>query len=112
MKLFYQNFTKAFLLGAFFAVASCSSNNKAEKQSSTSIEGAASTSNAEAVQQGSPETGVGPFKTVDLGNDINTSLAEQGKALFEGRCIACHKFDEKFVGPALKGVTERRNPVW
>jgi mono/diheme cytochrome c family protein len=64
------------------------------------------------VPQGNPETGVGPFKKVDLGKDINISLAEQGKVLYEGRCIACHKFEERFIGPPLSGVTERRNPVW
>lgn len=31
----------------------------------------------------------------------------EGKSIFDANCKTCHKIDEKFVGPALAGVTER-----
>ena len=33
----------------------------------------------------------------------------KGKDLFMTNCTACHKLDEKFVGPPLKGVADRRS---
>jgi mono/diheme cytochrome c family protein len=56
--------------------------------------------------------GVGPVKTVNLGADIDQALAEKGKAVFESKCTACHKFGERYVGPDLAGVAERRKPEW
>jgi mono/diheme cytochrome c family protein len=34
-----------------------------------------------------------------------------GKAIFKANCSTCHKLDQKYIGPALRGVTERRDPV-
>ncbi len=38
--------------------------------------------------------------------------AAAGKALFNANCAACHKLDAKMTGPALRGVTERRDRAW
>lgn len=35
-----------------------------------------------------------------------------GEALFKANCKSCHKLDAKSVGPALQGVTERRDLSW
>lgn len=35
-----------------------------------------------------------------------------GAALYANNCAACHKIDQDLVGPALKGVTERRDEAW
>jgi mono/diheme cytochrome c family protein len=56
--------------------------------------------------------GFGPIKTVALGETIDQVLADSGKAAFESKCTACHKFGERYVGPDLAGVTERRKPEW
>lgn len=37
---------------------------------------------------------------------------ENGKKLFNTNCAACHKLDKKLIGPALKGVSERRTNEW
>ena len=55
--------------------------------------------------------GIGPVTEIDLG-DLDQAHADQGKAVFEKMCTACHKWEKKFVGPALTGVTERRSPEW
>lgn len=41
-----------------------------------------------------------------IGNS-NESIAQDGAALFNSNCAACHKPDENFVGPALKGSVKR-----
>ena len=55
--------------------------------------------------------GIGPVKSVTLA-PLDSSKASQGQQLFQAKCSACHKIDEKYIGPALKGVTKRRAPEW
>ena len=55
--------------------------------------------------------GIGPVTKVDLG-EIDQAKAAKGKQHFDTKCSACHKFEEKVVGPPLAGITERRSPEW
>lgn len=55
--------------------------------------------------------GIGPVSSVTLGA-LDQSMADRGKKQFEAKCSACHKFEEKVVGPALQDVTLRRTPEW
>ena len=58
------------------------------------------------------DKGVGPVTSIELG-DLDTALAGKGKAAYKSNgCTACHKISKRFVGPALKGVTQRRSPEW
>lgn len=56
--------------------------------------------------------GVGPIKSVDFAADIDQAMADRGKAKFDGICTACHMIDKRMIGPALKGVYDRRSPEW
>lgn len=44
--------------------------------------------------------------------NVGTSLAETGKSVFEKKCISCHAVNQKVIGPALAGVTQRRSTEW
>jgi mono/diheme cytochrome c family protein len=55
--------------------------------------------------------GIGPVKTVTIG-EIDQTMVAEGKEIFDSKCSACHKMESKYIGPALKGVTERRTPEW
>ena len=55
--------------------------------------------------------GIGPVTKVELG-PLDPTMAEKGRAIFEQKCAACHHLDERFVGPAIRGVTKRRTPEW
>lgn len=35
-----------------------------------------------------------------------------GKTVFNANCKTCHKLDQKYIGPALRGVTDRNNAAW
>ncbi len=59
-----------------------------------------------------PELGIGPVKEIKLDAAINADLTAKGKQIFDVKCVACHKIDEKLVGPSLKDVTKRRKPEW
>src|SRR5688572_21141979 len=40
------------------------------------------------------------------------ALISAGDALFKNNCASCHALDEVVVGPALRGVTKKRNQAW
>lgn len=42
-----------------------------------------------------------------LSFSINKVTAQDGKALFQANCAACHKIDKPFTGPALQGWSTR-----
>ncbi|MCM8569306.1 cytochrome c [Gramella jeungdoensis] len=56
--------------------------------------------------------GIGPIKNVELNPEIDQAMAQKGEALFNSKCLACHKPTKKFIGPAPKGVLDRRSPEW
>lgn len=56
--------------------------------------------------------GVGPVKNVTIAATIDQALAKRGQEVYEQNCTACHKIDKKFIGPAPKGILERRTPEW
>lgn len=35
-----------------------------------------------------------------------------GKSVFNANCKTCHKLDQKMIGPALRGVTDRQSAEW
>lgn len=54
---------------------------------------------------------IGPVREVEL-SPIRDDLAATGETVFTSKCSACHKLDERYVGPPLRDVTERRSPVF
>lgn len=56
------------------------------------------------------ENGIGPVKQkLELG-PIDPKLVKKGEEIFNTKCIACHKLDERYVGPAQRDVIKRRTP--
>ena len=49
------------------------------------------------------------FQTIDA---VPEADAQKGKDLFNSLCAACHKPYRKGVGPALHGITDRRDLDW
>ncbi|MFO1519840.1 MAG: cytochrome c [bacterium] len=58
------------------------------------------------------DIGIGPIKQKITLGALDPEKAAKGEAIFKAKCSACHKIDEKYVGPALKGVTQRRASEW
>jgi mono/diheme cytochrome c family protein len=56
--------------------------------------------------------GIGPIKKELKVGAIDEELAQKGQRLFKIKCSACHKLDERYVGPALRGVTSFRSPTY
>lgn len=69
---------------------------------------------AETPAAGNPmdNKGIGPITSVELGAEVDQAMAAKGKEVYEKMCTACHKPEEKFIGPAPKGIFDRRSPEW
>lgn len=58
------------------------------------------------------DNGIGPVKEPVVLGALDQAQVAAGKTTFEGKCTACHKMGEKYVGPALGEVTTRRTPAF
>jgi len=98
---------------ALVAVATSCGGEKAKDESTTSAKEEVKTEVRAETVKVDPMTdkGVGIIKTLTLG-DIDESLVIKGEEVYKAKCTACHKISKRFVGPGLKGVTERRTPEW
>lgn len=56
--------------------------------------------------------GIGPVTEVILNETIDMDLARTGEGIYNQYCLICHKPNEKFIGPAPKGILDRRSPEW
>ena len=58
------------------------------------------------------EFGVGPVKEEMKLAPVDAALYTKGEQIYVSKCVACHKFGSRLVGPPLKDVTKRRRPEW
>ncbi len=94
-----------------FLIVSCG-DNKGQDPSNFSNNKKASDNSASDLSSFELENGIGPVKQkIDL-TPIDPRLVKQGKEIFETKCSACHKLDERYVGPAQRDVIERRTPEY
>ena len=56
--------------------------------------------------------GVGPIKSLTLDPTIDDKMAMHGADVYKKMCTACHRAEKKFIGPAPKGILDRRSPEW
>ncbi|NER14699.1 c-type cytochrome [Leptobacterium flavescens] len=56
--------------------------------------------------------GIGPVTSISIDSEIDQAMATKGEEVFKSLCAACHKPAKKFIGPAPKGILERRTPEW
>lgn len=60
-----------------------------------------------------PTKGIGAVKNVTLKTPLEQDRVDRGLAIYEMKCSACHKLDDKrVVGPGWKGITKKRKPEW
>ncbi len=56
--------------------------------------------------------GIGPISELKFDSAINQDMASAGEATFKSKCVACHKPAQKFIGPSMKDIYDRRSPEW
>jgi len=92
-----------------FSLASCGGDKPKNEASEAKPEKEVETTNVSSDPMSNK--GIGPITSVTLG-EIDQTMVTEGEAVFKAKCTACHKISKKFVGPALKGITQRRSPEW
>lgn len=58
------------------------------------------------------ENGIGPVDEEITIEEIDEQLAKKGAKIFDTKCSACHKMNERYVGPPLGGITNTRTPAY
>jgi len=94
------------LIIAVFILMSCGGGEKTESETAS-----APKASEVGLSKDQLEHGVGPIKKFTLG-PADAAIAVKGKEVFDVKCVACHKIDERLVGPPLKGVLDRRSPAF
>lgn len=56
--------------------------------------------------------GIGPIKSLVLPETIDEELVKIGEEAYVLKCSACHKAEKSYIGPAPKGIMDRRSPEW
>lgn len=94
-----------------FLFPGCQSDDQSQTGQKTANTGTQTTASG-GLSEFETEHGIGPIKTeIELG-EVDTALAEKGKPLFESKCTACHKMEERYVGPPLGDVLSKRSPAY
>jgi mono/diheme cytochrome c family protein len=97
---------------AVFMLISCGSGTTetGTKTSTSSSTVQASAALPQSIMDGK---GIGGTEHVELAADLDQSMIDGGKSIFDMKCSACHKLnDKRVVGPGFEGVTNRRKPEW
>ncbi len=105
-----KNFARLVTVLISIVLMSCGSNKENTSQE-TSKPGQQSISDSE-LSPWETTHGIGPVKTEITLGKIDNSLAVQGGKIFEMKCMACHKMDERYVGPPIRKITQNRTPEY
>ena len=103
-----------YALGLIF-LTSCggggSSNEKTTATQETTTPAPAKEESSSASMVDLSNKGIGPVTSLTLG-ELDQAMADEGQQLFSSYCVACHKAEENFIGPAPKDILKRRSPEW
>ncbi len=86
----------------FFTFLSCGGESNSDKQSANK--------NTAGLSEWEFNNGFGPIKKKLYLMEIDKTMAAEGQKIFESKCAACHKLDERYVGPAQRDVLRRISP--
>ena len=98
-----------FTVLAFLAAlaGACGGDENRPSDSDTDAVPAAATADGLSAEE--LELGIGPIRHLELAA-VDPALAAEGAEVFRVKCSACHKLEERYVGPPLGDVTEQRTP--
>ncbi len=104
------------LLSLALIIVSCGEKKEEKKDDGFEINRTKQQNPKEEVSEGVPvdlnNKGIGPITSMEFGDEIDADLAARGEAKFNTICVACHMVDQRMIGPAMKGIYERRSPEW
>lgn len=92
-----------------FSLLACTNSSDSNKKKAPQK---AKTENTSGLSDFELKNGIGPVKEEIKLGELNMVLANSGKAVFEQNCSACHKVDQRYVGPQLNDMLSRRTPTY
>jgi cytochrome c len=95
--------TSISLLLLLFVFPGCGGDSNSDKQT-------ADKSNTSGLPDWEYKNGFGPIKKKLYLLPVDKTMADEGLKIFESKCAACHKLDERYVGPAQRNVLQRISP--
>lgn len=99
-----------FLISTALAIStSCGGGSESQETSNQTPQSMVETETASSDPMANK--GIGPVSSISLGA-LDQAMADEGKAIYDQMCTACHKPNEKFIGPAPAGIMSRRSPEW
>jgi cytochrome c len=105
MKTHSASIVQLAILGLTFLFTACGNNQRPAPSANTPPPGSGLT-------PFQMENGIGPVKsTVELAA-FDAKLATLGQGFFESKCNACHKVEDRYIGPALTGILTKRTPAY
>ena len=78
----------------------------------TNANQATNSADASALTSFQMEHGIGPITEPVVLGDIDQAMVDRGKAIFDSKCMSCHKFGDRYVGPDLAQVTQTRSGAY
>jgi mono/diheme cytochrome c family protein len=94
-------------IAVFLLAAGCSGEKSNKKQTTEQ-----KSENPGGLTDFQMENGIGPVvEPVSIG-EIDEELTEKGAQIFKTKCSACHKLTERYVGPELGDVLDKRTPAY
>ncbi len=58
------------------------------------------------------EHGIGPITEPVVLDALDPTLASTGEEIFRMKCTACHRVEDRYIGPALGNVLDRRSAAY
>ena len=52
------------------------------------------------------------FLLFSISSSVSAQNIEEGEKLYKANCTACHQIDNKLIGPALRGVSDKYSEEW
>jgi cytochrome c2 len=103
----YMKIIQMLLLAVFLGVTACGGSGSDTTQQN------APTAMSPEEKMLAEGKGIGEIKFVELKTPLEQERIGRGKAIYDMKCAACHKLnDKRVVGPGFQDVTKRRKPEW
>lgn len=83
-----------------------------DTSSNTQDDATSTSSQTGGLSEAELENGIGPIESLTLPEGIDAALVAQGEEVFNSKCAACHKLEERYVGPPLGTVLGHRTPAY
>jgi cytochrome c len=94
-------FTSAFLIAGCGGDGSKTNQNQAQQQETE-----------DGLTPFEQEHGIGPIDEEIVINEIDMEMARRGAEIFEMKCSSCHKLNERYIGPPMGDILEKRSPTY